>query len=309
MSARRRFLRDLGLFLLPLLAFWGLLETAARRLPTPLGQRKADIEGRLDRIEILVTGNSHMMMGIDPRLLGHETCTLASTGQSLYYGTALVRRYLDRLPRLRLVVLGVSYQSLESEIRDGGLRWFFLDVFGIRPHDGLRPADVLSASALLRLGPERLRILFTQKKAVLQEMPIQGEARRDEDAATRRLAESSADMRPERIPANRRYLQELVGETRRRGVELLLLTVPLSPTLVTRLDPARYRRMQETLEDLARTPGIRYRNDIADRRFGDADFRDPDHMSPRGAARYSRILVAEEIRPVFRDAPEAPARP
>lgn len=90
------------------------------------------------------------------------------------------------------------------------------------------------------------------------------------------------------------YLGEIIDWCAARGVELVLLDMPVSADLDQALHPGEYGRYREALADVARRRGVRViwatREAVG---LGDADFADLVHLNACGSAKLARWLRGE----------------
>lgn len=131
MGTPRRFLRDVGVFLLVLVPFYVVLlnmlafvvpHKLLRNVDYPLAghghmlSRLRDVE-RTGPVDVLFLGSSHTYRGFDPRIFaahGWPSFNLGSSGGSPLQTEAMVDRYLERLDP-KLVVFEVHPSRFEDE--------------------------------------------------------------------------------------------------------------------------------------------------------------------------------------------------
>ncbi len=106
------------LFAVPLLIFFLVIENRMRAIPNGYELKRQYFEMALDSIEVLVLGNSHLVQGVDPDYLGLKSFNLASQSQSYFYDKELTFRYLDKLTKLRAVIIPVDYFSFYYSLHD-----------------------------------------------------------------------------------------------------------------------------------------------------------------------------------------------
>jgi hypothetical protein len=93
-------------------------------------------------------------------------------------------------------------------------------------------------------------------------------------------------------PENEATLDHLVNMLRQRDVEVVLLTMPVWPTYEAGTR-ARYREhTRQVVERLAKLEGVRYLSFLHEPRLTADDFMDCDHLSARGALRFTAMLDA-----------------
>jgi len=277
--------------------------------PSHFAAKKALLQKGAASIQTLVLGSSHELTGVDPSALGQPAFNLASQSQSLYYDAALVRKYRPLLPALKRVVLAVSYFSLEYELANGPERWrsFHYRYFHGLPHQDWH--NVVSARNLsayfLSAETTRARVLAGTSTNAFTEydewggwtnrprgslLPMQADTNALRNAALGTLRLHHGMMRAETFEANVHRLDALIGDLRRDGIEVLLVTLPVTRYYTAGMRPETYGRMQASLRKLSRAHGVAYHNFMGDPRFEDADFADGDHLNSRGADKLTRFL-------------------
>jgi hypothetical protein len=88
-----------------------------------IAAKKLLFEEKKSETEVLILGSSHGLYGILPEDLCGAAFNLAAVNQSLYYDEALLRRCIDQMPSLKLVVLPVSYFTLNHQLDTGLEKW------------------------------------------------------------------------------------------------------------------------------------------------------------------------------------------
>ncbi len=277
--------------------------------PSHFAAKKALLQKGAASIQTLVLGSSHELTGVDPSALGQPAFNLASQSQSLYYDAALVRKYRPLLPALKRVVLAVSYFSLEYELANGPERWrsFHYRYFHGLPHQDWH--NVVSARNLsayfLSAETTRARVLAGTSTNAFTEydewggwtnrprgslLPMQADTNALRNAALGTLRLHHGMMRAETFETNVHRLDALIGDLQRDGIQVLLVTLPVTRYYAAGMRPEPYERMQTAMQKLSATHGVAYHNFMSDPRFEDADFADGDHLNSRGAAKMTRYL-------------------
>jgi hypothetical protein len=280
--------------------------------PSHYSAKRHLLESQASRTEVLVMGPSHALVGIEPAALGRPAFNLAGNSQSLYYDLLLIRKYRAALKSLKVVVLVISPMSLDYELDEGPEKWrcYYYKYFYDLPHrDWHMRYSARNFSAWFLCGSEisRASVLFgTCSNALTEYDPWGGWTNRPRGEALglvsaedlSRAAESAvkrhlACMRPENRARNLSRLESLVYSLRSDGIQVLLVSLPVTRFYRERLPSETYRVMQETLADFTIRHQVTYKNHLFDDRFNDSDFQDGDHLNSRGAARFSELLAAE----------------
>ena len=77
----------------------------------------------MPEIETLILGSSQSLNAVNPSFLSKKAYNLANTSQSLYYDIALTEKYLDKMPKLKTVCVGIAYFSFFGEMEDTDEEW------------------------------------------------------------------------------------------------------------------------------------------------------------------------------------------
>ena len=334
-----RFLCKLLLFLLPLLTLFGYAEVRLRRVSNGYRDKRVFLERQLDSVEVLVLGSSHAYFGIDPQCLSLRAVNLAFTNQSLYYDTRLVREYLDRMPRLQLVVVEVNCVSLWRQIADGQEPWrdyFYYHFWGIR-YRNLARFDPMMVSyvalytwkATLGYARRNFNVNPTCDPLSNGRAPAScpngfGNDPADTTTSPALVRDSwgkdrvrclDSMMQASHLSENIADLDTMLEELGRKHIRVVFVTVPAFESYSRYLSPAVNLRNVQVMDSLCSKYVCRRVDYLTDKRFLASDFRDADHLNFRGAQKLSRILnndvISDSIEPRVRngDTTESPAGP
>ncbi len=113
----KKFFKNILLFVLPLLMLCAGVEFMLRRVPNPYSFKRNILENNLHGIKHLGIGSSVMNHGFSPAHFADSSFNFAFGGQWLRYNYLLLDKYIDSLPNLENVILGICYRSLwEDEV-------------------------------------------------------------------------------------------------------------------------------------------------------------------------------------------------
>jgi hypothetical protein len=314
----RRFLIKCVMFCLPLVAAAATLEYALHFVPTAYAATRHALDARSASAEVLVTGSSHEWSGVNVALLGRDAVNVAHVSQSLIIDGQLVAQYLDRLPHLKAVLIGVAYHSLFTTLDASPERWrwqFYYRNWGIRAEDVIVPTDVKSLSLVALYGPRlAVRRVLDRDGALGADWeatrgPSNHAAPVLDRQAGDRISYHHSLMTIDHVARNRAALDDLLRGLAARGIAAAFVTAPVS---------AEYRRRERssyadltdaTLRSLSDVYAVPRCDFAGDPRFGDADFADADHLNARGAEIYSRILAGDVLRDLLQRRPLSCAAP
>lgn len=305
-------LKKLRLFLLPLLILYPLLEVKLSGVPNMYNKKKEFLEGQLQQVEVLTTGSSHGD-AINPDYIQTKTFTLNQAAQDLYYDTLLVIHYLERLPKLKLVIIPISYFSLEYQM-DRTKTWtlapYYFHTWRIPPQHWDSFLNWRYFSLTGAYGWEKA-MTYLQNGFQDDEWKImkatgwrlQGNQELKDTPHESEFGQYSIRMQYieimkfERMPENMKLLENLIRQCQARGVQVALVTTPVHHSYSDFMNSQRWQATQSVVQSLVERYHILYMNYLSDPRFLDADFYSRDHVNTNGSINFSRLLETEIIQP------------
>ena len=314
----KRFIIKLLALGLPFVLFLGAYQFMLSSVhPDEYSAKKDLLERRAHEVEVLVMGSSHAYYGIMPDELGRPAFNLAAVSQSLFYDRALVEKYLDQLPALKMVILPVSYFTPGYQVDDSIEHWrghVYYYVYGQHNRNWHKDCSArnffayyLYDTQLGGPGP-----VFTGKvRDCLGDYDLSGGWTNRVMSTTSQKPLSLAEdgpvalkrhrvlMKPPHYPENEAILEDLVKRLKSRGIKPILISMPTTHYYRDGMDAALHQRMQDILNRVSSENGIPYLDYEADPRFVDADFYNSDHLNLAGARKFSRLLGAEAVTPAI----------
>jgi hypothetical protein len=322
-SERKRLLVRALLFALPLLVVVGWVEGRLRAIDNSFMMKRRELEARLPNLEVLVTGGSVALNGIDADALGVPAFNVGSGSQTLHYDVAIVSRYLDRLPRLRMVLIAHPFLYLHTELRNAPEAWrqHFYSVFWDVPVE--RPGDQLvtiQRHSYIALYTPRTAIEYALKGAdaaltegfhatgwlpVAVPSPAVRAAGLDPAWMKVRAEGHREQMRGESLTRNLAELEAFAAALRARGVLLVMTWVPGAPGYSERFGAGTLAEVRADIAGLEQRAGVRFFDYSRDPRFGPNDFYNADHLDENGARKWTAMLAAEVVQPLLKQQREA----
>lgn len=107
----KRFLRNIALFVLPLLIIATVLEIVAESLPNSYTYKRTYMEKHAGEIQTLFLGSSNAYDGLNPNVIQHAF-NLANSSQTIEDDYRLLAKYIDSMDSLRTIIIGLSYAAL-----------------------------------------------------------------------------------------------------------------------------------------------------------------------------------------------------
>lgn len=273
------------------------------------------------RVDVILAGSS-VIMSVDAKRLTRAVRGTVfnggiGSGNPTAMGAILEHMYFP-IEKPKLVVYGVSARDL----RDLG------DAYDQPPFYSHRMRAIRAKNwqERLEVRVERFSYLFRVRRQ-LRDLAQRGELARGTEIKTdeygsrqhkaQRLVSSlqgKAEFPPDYAYRSRydRYhidlenghanqLVTLIRKNRERGIETILVNVPLSPAAMTLFDrrDADYQLYLRSLREVARRAGVELHDAHSDLGLGNRDFYDADHMAKRGdqaLAEYIEPLIERALR-------------
>ena len=127
----KKFLRHIGLFLLPIVMVGIGLEWGAEAIPNSYTYKRDYIERHGGEVKTLILGSSNAYDGINPTVLP-GAFNLANSSQTLEDDYRLLERYIDDMDSLQTVIVGLGYHSLGAMTEDNR-RTYYTIYMGLYP--------------------------------------------------------------------------------------------------------------------------------------------------------------------------------
>ncbi|MCY7389129.1 MAG: hypothetical protein LH481_13905, partial [Burkholderiales bacterium] len=255
--------------------------------------------------DTLIVGSSAADSGISPSQLSGSAFNLANAGQTPYYDDKLVTKAIEQLPKLRRVIIAITYISFEYQIHDSPESWrqyLYHQVWGISPQGEIDRMDIRMWSRAAFLLPQLLKSLVHKSFANLApNVDVRGfsviHGERDtpdlgQKAAQVRLAVHHGLMKTEHAPANIASLEHLLSILQQQNVQVVVVAMPVWHTYADAMRPLAWAKTESTLERMTKQYGARYLSFLSQSRLESRDFLNLDHLNERGAIRFTQMLNA-----------------
>ncbi len=305
-----RLAAKLALFAAPLILVALGIERGMRIHPDEMMRKRKAWERSLDSTRILILGSSHAQFALRPDALGEPAFNLAGFSQTLRYDSALLSRSIARMPRLKTVILTISYFTFEDELGPKGESWrcwSYRDAWGIEVPSTLKRWNPMRFSRALRYGNWRSFIQALHGFRPLPELvPIGpdgwGEAyeahpsrKQDSGWARDRISQWKSSANPMLRPSEIHRLASILEMARSANLKVVLVATPVLEPLRELESPAVHDENRRDVDSLARAYGAKWLDLEADPSFTNDDFVDMDHLGPDGARKLT-FKVAEFAR-------------
>ncbi len=299
MPSPKQIVIKLFIFLLPLVIAFGFIEYKLRtkHFVSSYAAKKYYLEKQLDNVETLVVGSSQMFNGIDVGYFNNNAFNIANVSQTLYYDKRLTLQYLPKLPKLKTVIVGVSYFSFFYQLCDTPEDWreeFYADYYSIngckykqknwlylktyQPKQALSLAfnnfKDESASTILANG---FQPKFMQKD-ISDSLGLERVKVHNEENFANRRKEIETD------------LEDFVQKLTTKNIKVVFVTMPVFTTYSRHCNKNIIEQNTSFVNQLCKKYNCKYLNYFTDERFVKDDFEDNDHLKNNGAKKLSTII-------------------
>ncbi len=293
----KKFLLLVFLFFLLTAVMLAAGEYAVRRIPNPYSAKREAISRFGKDTETVVLGSSHTYYGVVADSLD-RTLNLANVSQTFEYDYRILNRYIDSFPRLKRVIIPISFFSFFDPPFDRTderyLETYYKIYLGIDKYPAYSPKAFELSSFVTYSG--KLKSLIERKPGPQTSPKGFGldyaDSKRvaDIEAEAGSAAERHATMPLGYEAYEREWFEKLIELCRERGIEPVLISTPVTEYYLRALDPTQFRRMRTLVSDYCQRYSLAYHDFSSAPGFTDLDFRDGDHLCHSGALRFTRLL-------------------
>ena len=298
----KAFLIKIGLFALPLIILGVGMEWGLRKIPSEYNEKSKFLKKELPRIESLILGSSHALYGLNPEILQKPAFNLSHVSQTIDLDLELLEKYGPLMPKLKRVVVTLSYFSLretlettEESWRLGRYRQYY--DLNIR-HNSIESFDLIRLP--FNFNVTRLKQYYFQHQQDVLITPMGWSTKYRSNNPIKYLVSSSQQAAgrhtilhpdPLLVEKNKSDLISIAAWCAAHRVKLYLVTTPTYSAYRERLDPKQWNDVQQQGHWIQNNfPGAVYLHWLADPELEDADFHDGDHLSEKGAIKLTQRL-------------------
>ena len=137
------FIKKILLFIFPLFVFVIMMDLYLVNMNSLHKEKANGLMEHAHEIEILILGNSHATYGVDPSKFSTFAYNIANVGQSIYFDKELTLQNLNKLKKLKYVLISLDYHSLYFSRQRGERNIWSYYGNGIKyPADNYKKANI-----------------------------------------------------------------------------------------------------------------------------------------------------------------------
>jgi hypothetical protein len=305
---KKFFVKSLYL-VLPISIFLIFMEYNLGKVLNYYNYKRTCLEQQLDSIEVLVVGSSQPTYGVNPDYFCKKGFNLSNVSQSLFYDTRLTMKYLDRMPKLKYVIINISYFTFGSQLYDGIEAWrdYYYSQFWNIDYPELEQLEVKRYSKIFLYTPATsfsylmkgfdVNLIGNLKRNGFYSVDIiTNNQSINNSIGYDRVKLHDAHYHESRFKDNVKDLEMLVQNLKKRGIIPVIVTPPVLPTYSKFVNAGRVEKNTKAIENVCLKYECRYFNYFTDRNFVPKDFADNDHLNCLGAAKFSKMINQDILR-------------
>lgn len=296
-------------FLLPATIIAVVSEYSLRKIPNDYSFKNQWLTQNSQEVEVLALGASTVLYDINPQYLNKKGFNAAHLSQSLKYDHFIFNKYIDKMPSLEYVILGIEYWSPFGDIEDSP-EWWRVKFYNIHYGGNFYRWE---GKYNYELYFRNVATFKTATNGLLTLMGLKNETRRTvnelgyganytienrqnnwdngEIEVNRHNSLISSALESNVIAQNKKYVDEIIKECKKRNIKVLLVNFPLYSS---------YRSLQKEeflsiQKDFCKSFDEQYNNvsffDFSDNDyFTEPDFYDANHLNEIGSKKFTLML-------------------
>lgn len=283
----------------------GVVELAARSLPSPYKSKFEEIQRQDRQINTLILGSSHFYFGVNPSHFASPALNAANVSQDLKYDLHILKTAVTQHDEIKYVVVPLSMFSLYSELDTGIEYWRkynYRHYMGFTDLSASDRIDLMSYSVFFasqnKVGLIRRIAKNVVGRPIDQDWTSDGWGTAYSKASTHASLVSTgkqAALRHQKDASLNNTAMESVEAMaefcRRKGIRLLLITPPAFHSYRENIGEARLATLRSVATKIANSaPGVKYIDYFDSPTFEAEDFADADHLNHKGAEKLSRMI-------------------
>ncbi|WP_310557324.1 hypothetical protein [Flavobacterium sp.] len=293
------FLKNVFLFVFPLLLLGFGSEVLIRKIPNDYLYKKESLDKCAKNIEVLFLGNSHFFYGVNPAFIQKKSFNAACASQSLNFDFEIMKKYQNDFKNLKYIVLPIDYLSLFTTIEKSKENWRVKNYnlyFDINYNYALEDNSELFSNNL-KTNFKKLKYYYIKKQNTLTTTSLgwgNGFDSKNNQDLIKSGKESAIRHRSDDVDIfnqNIVILKSIVEFAKTNHIQLLLISSPVYKTYIDNLNPYQMNKTIQVAKDLdERYKNVKYINWMNNKAFVKSDFYDADHLNNIGAEKLSKKL-------------------
>lgn len=293
----KRFLIKIFIGILPVLLFLFILECIIRIIPNEYSYKYNYLKNHKE-IRTLIVGASDGRTGINPKYLGKNAFNSAMVSQDMLENCEIINRYIKSADSLKNVIVTLTPTSYHYFMRDGLEPWrlrryrIFMDL-------NLEEKEKFIYSfEISNLGGVKSQIVKYLNDANYIDCYSDGFGMDSVIYNERRKMEQALDIsskhnlaKTNECKRNPEILEKMIRMCKEKNIKVFLVYTPTYHYYYENIDKELDYKCDSISQSIAaKNSNVVYLNLFRDNRFLTEDFRNSNHLGPKGAKKLALIL-------------------
>jgi len=302
---QKSFLKGALVFFIPVIAVYVVLEILVLQVPFNYVNvsKYFAFEGR--NIKVLTTGSSQMMCAVNPQFIDQKAINFGSNSQHHNIDYNIITQTRDRLENIKVVVLELSYSHLEIA-HNSKFFWknnVYLKYYNVNNFErNTYFKDKLIFLSEPEIYSKVLNDHYIKHESVgkynrfgFDENKFAGlfeESNYEEDKIPKKSTTINTAENSYLFENNTKFLYKMLDYLSEEKLNVVITTLPMHRYYLRDRNPNILRRRDSILELILKNyNNVRaFRKEEDSINFKTTDFKDHNHLNPRGAEKFTKEL-------------------
>ena len=307
---KKLILNIIGLFLVLGICILGL-EYAYKDYINPVDYRLKPLEVISSDVETLILGASHTQAIGNQEIIKNQNCYNTSMGgQDLLHTFLILKSFIEKMNKLKTVVVELEYHSLGYNFADFNQVWkdrqYYTYTNQLDHNDWV--SQLLAKSTFQRSNrdfsylinifsnqkqePIRIKEIIEslkERKTVAQKndfIPLTNKEFNLTDCKKRAFEQSRIKYKKSLVPQNKEILEKIIQLSKVKNINLILLNTPKTSCYIDNyLTNKEMGKMKNEIKFILKKYKLEYYDFLESKSFNDSDFADYDHLNVKGVSK------------------------
>jgi len=293
----KNFIKKAILFLLPLIMLILLMEPLLRNIPNDYKYKKEYLIKNSHNIVKLFLGDSHTYYGINPSFISGSAFNASHISQSIDLDYEIIKKYKNNWDELKYIIIPINYSTLFSRLSNGIEYWRVKNYnlyYDMQLSNSLSDnSELLSVSFKSNLKRIISYYFLNKTSITCSKLGFGNNYVKSNDLVKtgKKAALRHTEKDLSKLNESLEILKKIIDFSSKNNIEIIFYTSPTYNTYVSNLDETQLNLTINTMTGLAeKNSNCSYFNLLNDSHFYSSDFRDADHLNPKGAKKLSLLV-------------------
>lgn len=273
------------------------MELLLRNIPNDYKYKKEFLDNNSNNIEVLFLGSSHAYYGINPKFVTKSAFNASHISQTLDLDYEILKKYKNNWGKLEYIVIPIDYFTLFSRLSKD-VEYWRLKNYNIYYKMNLSNkladnSELLSINLKSNIRRILSFYLLNKNSITCSKLGFGNNYKKCKDLVetgkTAAIRHTKKDL--SKLQESIEIINNFIKFASEHNVEIIFYTSPAYKTYVSNLDKNQLNITIKTITEICKnTDNCSYYNFLDDKNFKADDFRDADHLNPRGAEKLTKKI-------------------